>query len=314
MGFTIVAFEAPAPQADRINQYVQGGEGSLAQVVQDLGFKSWQTQEVVELIQWMRAYNQSHKQHIEFRGFDLQSQELPLQNLARFSHQQDTALLARVQRVSDILKSKPLTDSLRKVALGQVQEISNYLSQQKQAVPNDSALAQLQHDADILGQTIGLPLSHNRRHWMAQNIKWLVDNYPANTKFVIWAHNGHISKQAASMGHYLHEQYGKGYVAIGFTFGVGTYSVYGTPGFFDAEVPYPGTYEYLLGQAKYPNYLLPLSDLKLPRDGQWLKQTLGFRFLETESACNQFRYLPLANQFDAIIYMQMSQRSTYITP
>lgn len=314
MGFTVVALEAPAPEADRINRYVQGGEGSLAQVVQDLGFKSWQTEEVLALIEWMRAYNQGHGQRIEFRGFDLQSLELPLQNLIHYSHQQDSGLAARVQRVGELLKHKPLPDSVRKVALEQVREISRYLGQQKQATPNDAALVQLQHDADILAQTIGLPLFQNRRQWMAQNIKWLVDHHPSPTKMVIWAHNGHISKQPASMGQYLREQYGNDYVAIGFTFQEGTYSTYGGTGYFDAEAPYPGTYEYLLGQSKYANYVLPLSDLKIPPNGQWLKQALGFRFLETEPVLNQFRYLSLTDHFDALIYMQASQRSIYLSP
>ncbi|GAB3163419.1 erythromycin esterase family protein [Telluribacter humicola] len=315
MGFTVIAMEAPAPEADLINRYVQGGEGSPAQVTQLLGFKSWQTKEVLSMIEWMRAYNQSHPDSpVEFRGFDLQSQEIPLQNLARYGEKNDSTLLELVNKVTATLRSKPLNDSLRTVAYQQVQVIIAHLKDQKQSSENKGILEQLQHDADILAQSIALPFLKNRREWMAQNIRWLVDQHPKNVRMVIWAANGHISKQGVNMGHYLHDWYGKEYFAIGSTFNQGTYSIYGSPGFFAVETPYPGTYEYLLNQCQYPDFILNLSAIQKQDEGHWIKQQLGFRFLETETQLNQFRSMSITEHFDALIHLRTSIRSTYINP
>lgn len=312
MNFTVLAMEAPAPEADRVNAYVQRGEGSLAQVVQYLGFKSWQTQEVLEMIQWMRAYNKSHVKPIEFRGFDLQSQQLPLENLIRFAQQYDSDLLGRVQAVNEMMSRKPLTDSLRRNAYEHIQALVKYLTDQNYSSVSKPVGEQLRHDAQILAQSIGLPLLHNRREWMAQNIAWLVDHHPVGTKFIIWAANGHVSKQGVSMGHYLKQRYGNEYLSIGFTFKEGNYAVYGPQPYYPVQLPYPGTYEYLLGQAKHTNYFLSLKAVSKNQQARWLAQTLDFRDLGTEPQPNQFRATDLMNQFDAVIYLSASEQATYL--
>ena len=314
MNFTVLAMEAPAPEADRINAYVQRGEGSLAQVVQYLGFKSWQTQEVLDMIQWMRTYNQSHAKPIEFRGFDLQSQQLPLAILIRFAQRYDADLLARVQVVDQLIGRKPFPDSLRRNAYEQAQALVNYVTDQRYSTVSKEAIDQLYHDAEILAQSIGLPLLQKRREWMAQNIAWLVDHHPAGTKFVIWAANGHVSKQGVSMGRYLEQQYGADYLPIGFTFKEGNYAVYGPQLHYPVQLPYPGTYEYLFSQAKPANYLLSFKTVHKAQPAQWLTQILDFRHLETEPQSNQFRVADLTNQFEAVIYLSTSEHATYLKP
>ena len=59
-----------------VNEYIHGGSGSTLEVVKKIGFKIYQTKEMIELIDYMRDYNLSHiDDDIRFYGFDMQRTE-----------------------------------------------------------------------------------------------------------------------------------------------------------------------------------------------------------------------------------------------
>ncbi len=57
MGFNLFAIEATSLEADDVNRYVLGGPGDPKALLSRLYFWTWRTQEVLDLIEWMRAYN-----------------------------------------------------------------------------------------------------------------------------------------------------------------------------------------------------------------------------------------------------------------
>jgi len=71
-GFSIFALESPADKAEKINDYVLSGKGTVADVVEALAYPSWQVKEMLDIIQWMRWYNKTDAEKIEFKGFDKQ--------------------------------------------------------------------------------------------------------------------------------------------------------------------------------------------------------------------------------------------------
>ncbi len=75
MGFTMFAMEGSWSAGEKINHYVLTGEGSAQDVLQQFYFWTWSTQEVLDLITWVRAYNADprHRQKIMFAGFDCQN-------------------------------------------------------------------------------------------------------------------------------------------------------------------------------------------------------------------------------------------------
>lgn len=73
MGFTVFAIEANMPEARRVNAYVLRGEGDPRQALAGMYFWTWNTQEVLDMIEWMREYNASGARRIEFWGFDMQT-------------------------------------------------------------------------------------------------------------------------------------------------------------------------------------------------------------------------------------------------
>src|SRR5436190_4644565 len=73
MGFTIFSIEANMPEAYRLNDYVLDGTGDPAQLLRGMYFWTWDTEEVLDMIRWMREFNKSGKGRVEFTGFDMQT-------------------------------------------------------------------------------------------------------------------------------------------------------------------------------------------------------------------------------------------------
>jgi len=76
MGFTIFAIEANMPEAYRLNDFVLNGNGDPAKLLKGMYFWTWDTQEVLDMILWMRDFNKSGKGRIEFTGFDMQTPDV----------------------------------------------------------------------------------------------------------------------------------------------------------------------------------------------------------------------------------------------
>jgi erythromycin esterase-like protein len=74
MGFTTFAIEANWPESLEVNEYVLHGRGDPAMLLAELHCWPWDTEEVLDLIRWMRQYNTSstHRTRVRFSGFDAQ--------------------------------------------------------------------------------------------------------------------------------------------------------------------------------------------------------------------------------------------------
>ena len=72
LGFTIFGIEASYPECLRINDYVLHGTGNPADALASQRFWTWDTEEVLALIEWMRAWNRTHARKVKFYGFDMQ--------------------------------------------------------------------------------------------------------------------------------------------------------------------------------------------------------------------------------------------------
>ena len=96
MGFTVFAIEASLPDALFVDDYVTQGTGDPTQALAGLGFWTWDTQEVLEMIRWMRHYNEdpSHARKLRFYGFDMQAPWAAADRLATY--------LERVEPETDV--------------------------------------------------------------------------------------------------------------------------------------------------------------------------------------------------------------------
>jgi erythromycin esterase-like protein len=104
MGFTVLAMEANSPEAERVNDYVQGGEGDPRALLKGMYFWMWDTQEVLDLIAWMRDVNRARPGRLRFAGFDMQTPTVAIEQVSRFVERADPAYGAEVARAYGLAK------------------------------------------------------------------------------------------------------------------------------------------------------------------------------------------------------------------
>jgi erythromycin esterase-like protein len=108
MGFTIFSIEANLPEASRLNDFVVKGNGDPKQLLKGMYFWTWNTEEVLNMILWMREFNRSGKGHIEFAEFDMQSPSASIDLVQRFVLVHDMPYFDVVHKVyADVKKVKP---------------------------------------------------------------------------------------------------------------------------------------------------------------------------------------------------------------
>jgi erythromycin esterase-like protein len=102
MGFTIFTIEANMPEAYRVNDYVVNGTGDPAQLLRGMYFWTWDTEEVLDMIKWMRVFNQSGRGHVEFTGFDMQTPAIAAGIARDFAARYDTGFAATIVAASGL--------------------------------------------------------------------------------------------------------------------------------------------------------------------------------------------------------------------
>lgn len=77
MGFTIFSIEANMPESYDLNQYVIDGKGDPKRLIGGMYFWTWNTEEVLGMVEWMRTFNLAaaakDDRPIQFTGFDMQT-------------------------------------------------------------------------------------------------------------------------------------------------------------------------------------------------------------------------------------------------
>ena len=112
MGFTIFSIEANMPEAYKLNDYVLTGKGDPKELLKGMYFWTWDTEEVLDMILWMRKFNESGKGRIEFTGFDMQTPNVALGIVRGFVGKYDEDYLATLRTASnDALKARPTQPS-----------------------------------------------------------------------------------------------------------------------------------------------------------------------------------------------------------
>src|SRR5688572_21336014 len=84
MGYTLFSIEASTPEAYALDAYVQGGPGDPKALIGGMYFWTWNTEEVLALVEWMRAFNAAGKGPLHFTGFDMQTPDLAMEIVTGF--------------------------------------------------------------------------------------------------------------------------------------------------------------------------------------------------------------------------------------
>jgi erythromycin esterase len=312
-GVTIFSMEADIPEAYRLNDFVLTGKGDAKELIKGMYF--WNTQEVLDMVLWMREFNQSGKGHIEFTGFDVQMQ-IPaacLQIVRNFvqAHDKDySATLEPIYRDVAQMSKIPMVQGAKSVEKHLEENRASFL----QAGVTAKNLDWVIQNAHLVVQYSQLIAGGKTRdESMAENVKWIADHNPG-AKLVLWAHNGHVQYQAQGwhpMGEYLRKLFPGELFNFGFAFNQGS---------FRAVEPGKGLHEFTVATAPEGSLdqtlaatgiaLLALDLHQLPNEGpvaKWFDQphvsrSIGAIYSEA-SAASYFLNARPQDEFDAILFV-----------
>lgn len=252
-GIRLFGLEANFSETLALDRYVRHGEGDPRDGLSDIYFWTWDTKEVLALIEWLRTFNEGRSldDRVGFIGFDAQYTSGPAAALGEYLETTEPDLreeladtlstldddgqisddsetrekrLDAADRVIDVLEETLCERETAHVAATD-RATWQLARQHLRTLAQARDRKQAQHDDDLeRAMTV-------RDRAMAENIVWMLDHETAD-RVVLWAHNGHVSRtenvssdgtSVPSMGHHLADRYGERYYSLGFDFAEGTF-------------------------------------------------------------------------------------------
>jgi len=291
MGFTVFAIEASFPEALDVDRYVRTGEGDPSALVRGMYFWTWNTDEVLDLVRWMRAYNAARGAPVlRFVGVDMQFPGAAIDSVVAIVSRIDPARGDAIRAGYECLgpyRNRGAVFGLRnyfvsayRTCKAPVHDVIPTLDGARSDWAgriDDGAFALLRQSARLVEQweeanSTG-PSFRDRA--MAENAGWWLDQLP-NGRMMLWAHNLHVIRAPQRMGSFLETRYGAAYRPIGQFFGTGAVNAT-TPGGPVQRIAVgpikSNTYESAFAATGLPRLLLDAR--KIPAGGAGAASLLG---------------------------------------
>lgn len=347
MGFTTFIMENNWGSSQLVDAYINGGTGDITGIVSQSLFGSWQTQEYRTLLEWMRAYNANpaHTTKIHFLGMDCQGlSQSDFDAVETYVQTIDPRQIAHVKDLYTSIISNgalapygtytQLDASTKQQYQNQSQQVYDLLQANRQnymdhsssqsfalALQNARIIVQFTTFFNSNTRAESLANYYQRDGFMAENVAWIHDHEAgSNPKIIVWAHDVHIandisypSQDGKNMGGELRVRYQDSYLPIGTTLYQGAYRIYDYPAGMIQTIspPTPDTYNYTLGQAGLPLYILDLRKIPPGPVSNWSLGSAIF-LLYGLSGENLSVPAPLSQWFDVIIHIQNTTPSNHL--
>lgn len=230
-----------------INEYVQGGEGDLKEMVKLLGYKIYRTDQMAELISWMREYNEkaSEGDKVRIYGMDIQYDTRCIKILKKgyekigdtsgysakidqwFGQEEDQYEPSKLNEILDFLKELESDAQEHGEEYKKAMGTEAYETFVRAAVNLEYYLHYRETEN----------FSHKYRdEMMKNNVSWAleIEEREHNGALMISCHNDHMSQIQATaftfLGVFLQEEYGDAYFTIGTDYYVTDDNIYGLKG------------------------------------------------------------------------------------
>lgn len=340
-GHRVFAIEADMSESYIIDKYIATGEGNLTTIMrQTMLFWTWKTNEVRELITWMREYNQnvSEDQRLYYIGTDCQSFGKIVPQLFDYLRNNCMDLyndLREYRQTFDdynqdfYANARTYLYGLSDSELNRLDLLYAGVSSRFNAYRHTLVSATSLYDfefhkqlaanihktfrANCVRVKIRGTYQNNRDYGMAENSIWASNFLDQGFKVTLWAHNGHLGKNSqyglyGSQGSYLKRWVSDAYFVLGFSFTKGTIRAFGGNGLTNytvTEEPLQYSIQKLLNQSTYPNFVVLFDELESePGLKNWLQQDRLFLQLGAlfETTYEHYRLHNLYSYFDGIIH------------
>lgn len=331
MNFRIFVIEGDFAGAKLMNDYITTRTtGTIDSALKSMAVGFWFTQEFVDLINWMKQYNQDKlsRDQIKFYGCDMQ-----------FAFTSATLLLNGSIRLKNPLSEKALLGltKISKYGFGNISKDDKQLMIETSVELN----ATLHQEEDSLTkqyintflQTIEYATQNYlfnkdivRDKYMARNSEWIY-NHEGKRKMIIWAHNLHIAKDFPGnsnilpMGGHLAKTFPQDYYALGFGFDSGTLRGYDplarkAVNFVLPSVAIKNSTDFIFSQSSMSNFILDFQRAyAFPSLNSVLNERLHVRSIggqykaDKQAEGKDGTYQKLGNLYDGIIFIRNTTAS-----
>ena len=301
--FRGIAVQAPMAESMELDRYVRDGTGDPRRWLRALGLH-WNKQEVLNLVEWIRAYNQGHgaTEQIGFYGFELPTAAHAVQVVTTLPDSiTGAAVSAFLRRETQCVttgesaawgRSGPASDSTfwnscrgaTAAVIDTLIALRRRLGTARPGAQGTLAFAELmarvaQHDADVGLRK--LP----RHETVAEHILWLANNLGAESGLLVWGRDvesgrltgeGGIVQSAVPLASRLGERYRN----LAFTAGQGVVRAQpispnqrepGDETNMRLRPPRPETYEDVLNRGSGETLFLDLRAIGTDTAAAWLR-------------------------------------------
>lgn len=232
-----------------IDEYIQGGAGDDREMTKLLGYRLYRTDDMQELIRWMRNYNQtaSEEEKVRLYGMDIQNCTCNIRILKEFYERVAPDQAANVSDQLDDLFGME-EDGYDKARIDEIITFMNALSADLES-HNETYIGASNRDhyfraclaVEALDRYINYREKEDFSHrYRDGSMKELVDRILAfeerehGSELMIACHNGHMTKNQSSrftfLGKDLYEELGSAYFAIGTDFYITSCNLPGNDG------------------------------------------------------------------------------------
>jgi erythromycin esterase len=343
LGFGVFAIEANQLAVERVNVYVQGGSGTARDAMRVM-FRVWNTEEMLALVEWMRAYNTAHPTRpVRFIGYDMQDHRVPADTLRTFLERTEPSLLDRFDELTGEYRAQPsfatpqIADTVRARWARQAEGLWDLVSGRRSAwlarASNRADTLQVEwavQAANLLRQAARFNValsSPQRDSLMAANLDWALRTLTPDARAVVWAHDVHVShggdptlsfNGGAQMGAYV-RRYGYDYRALTLLTYDGAYTAtrsFSDHSMIEAEAfPAPsGSMEAALHDLERPEpsvgWVVDLRPARTDDGGAWLRRPRPIRHIGYTAYDYGFELtavLPL--EFDGVVFIDRTSAS-----
>ena len=321
------AIEASYGNCIAIDNYIKGQENDPKKLLKDVGLWPWNTEEVLTLIEWAKAYNVNKIKfdQINFHGIDIMdcsnSTKIITEHLRENPFKDNTQYLdiLRVytsRNKSEVLNKKTLNEHL--IVMSKLKEIlknSNVENKELYISLQNSIIQYINFRIDYSQET--------RDREMSENVNQILVSYGNESKIFIWAHNFHIKKNKITytndfaMGHYLKEKYGNEYYSLGFDFAIGEFNAYSIENkkieIFSITEPMKNTSSYLFNESSLHYFFLDFNSIsKIGVLDAYVNSKVKYRGIGANYNPKLIEKEKLKDAYDGIIFVNKTKATTLL--
>ncbi len=290
LNYKLFGIEANFTECRRVNDYIFYGKGDAKTAIDGMYFWTWNTTEVLKMVEWMRSYNvnKTDDQKIKFYGFDMQYDVYAIQEITEKLKRLDSVYfnanysqLAHVDTVKG-LYSPSVKRKRDSIVSGLIDPLKAYVNSQENnllKIYSKEEVAYTKRDIRLLEQyldenrtdtknrKVSRSASKKRDKYMAENIEWILEHEGPESKIMLWAHNYHVSKNEGintnkTMGSYLKKLYKDQYYVIGFDFNKGSFRAVDTKSYklkiFTVPEAKDGFSSYFFSKLNIPEFFIDI--------------------------------------------------------